>query len=210
MLQKKSEFSSSPFFIVIAGPNGAGKSTTSKEILRPYEIEAFDWDKEFQSVWRKFDFDPLLAEGIRESINSKFESYLSHSFSQDKSVAYETNFHSEYNIQLAKKAKKLGYATILYFLALTDPTIAIQRVQERVRKGGHAVSESTIRERFTRGLQIFDDKAISAFDRIALYNSSNSFELQFVIEDQMPIFIKDIDNDLITLLPNLKALLGYR
>ncbi|MEQ9375953.1 MAG: hypothetical protein RIG68_12290 [Imperialibacter sp.] len=58
----------------------------------------------------------------------------------------------------------MGYTTILYFLALTDPTIAIQRVQERVRKGGHAVSESTIRERFARGLQIFDDKAISAFD----------------------------------------------
>jgi predicted ABC-type ATPase len=71
------------------------------------------------------------------------------------------------------------------------------------------VSESTIRERFARGLQIFDDKAISAFDRIALYNSSSSFELQFVIEDQMPIFIKDVDNDLINLLPNLKALLGY-
>ncbi|MEQ9375952.1 MAG: hypothetical protein RIG68_12285 [Imperialibacter sp.] len=94
-MQKKSELSSSSFFIVIAGPNGAGKSTTSKEILRPYGLEAFDWDKEFHSVWKKFGFDPLLTEGIRESINSKFESYLSHSFSQDMSVAYETNFHSE-------------------------------------------------------------------------------------------------------------------
>ena len=111
----------SPYFIVIAGPNGAGKSTTSKGILEPYNIEAFDWNQEFHKQWETFAFDPTVMEGIRESTNTKFQLHLDQALSKKLSIAYETNFHSAYNIDLAKKARSLGYLTVLYFLALNNP-----------------------------------------------------------------------------------------
>lgn len=196
-----------PSFIVIAGPNGAGKSTTSKDILEPHKIEAFDWDQEFNKQWKTFGFDLAVMEGVRESINIKFQLHLNQAFSKKLSVAYETNFHSAYNIDLAKKARSQGYQTALYFLALSNPEIAIRRVEERVQKGGHSVSESTIRERFTKGLEILDKKALQFYDQISVYNSSERFELQFVIQDQRLEFTKSLDPDIIELLPKMRALL---
>lgn len=73
------------------------------------QLPCFDWDKEFHLQWKTFGFDPGVMEGIRESTNSKFQSHLDQAFSKKLSVAYETNFHSAYNIDLAKKARSQGY-----------------------------------------------------------------------------------------------------
>lgn len=196
-----------PYFIVIAGPNGAGKSTTSKDILEPYKIEAFDWGHEFHERWKKFGFDPGVAEGIKESTNSKFQLHLDLAFTKNHSVAYETNFHTVDNMSLAKKARSQGYITVLYFLAISDPEKAIKRVEERVKMGGHYVSVTTIRERFTEGLKMLDEKAINYYDRIAVYNSSERFELQFVIHDQKLELTGALDPDIVKFLPRLNALL---
>lgn len=39
----------------------------------------------------------------------------------------------------------------LLFLSLPTPEVAIERVSERVRQGGHAVAEEVIRRRFRVG-----------------------------------------------------------
>lgn len=67
---------SDKFFIIISGPNGAGKSTISKEILKPYQIKSFDWDVQFYNNWRKFDFDPVIVDGIINKTNVDFEDHL--------------------------------------------------------------------------------------------------------------------------------------
>jgi len=36
-----------PKLIIIAGPNGAGKSTVSNDIVAEFNINAFDFDKEY-------------------------------------------------------------------------------------------------------------------------------------------------------------------
>lgn len=82
MLPRKSNSDLPPEFVVIAGPNGAGKSTTSKNILEPFSIEAFDWDKQFHIKWESFDFDPTIIEGIRKSVNEDFQNHINSAFSQ--------------------------------------------------------------------------------------------------------------------------------
>ena len=76
----------------------------------------------------------------------------------------------------------------LYFLALKDPEIGIQRVAERVLHGGHNVSEITIRERFEMGLKLLNDKALSFYDKIMIYDSADQFKLQLVIEDKKLVY----------------------
>lgn len=199
----------SPKFIVIAGPNGAGKSTTSQKILTPFKIEAFDWDNQFQSKWKSFDFDPTVVEGIRDSVNAEFQDHIRSAFSDNLSVAYETNFHSGYNLELAENARKKGYETNLYFLALVNPEIGIRRVAERVRSGGHDVSEATIRERFRLGLEFLDTQAIEYYDKIFIYNSSENFERLMVIETQKLLFkSKSLNDSIRQYLPNFHKLFG--
>lgn len=75
-----------PEFIIIAGPNGTGKSTTSKNILEPYGIVAFDWDKEFHKKWKKFGFDhSLMAINNREYLIA-LEKIIESSYIQESKV----------------------------------------------------------------------------------------------------------------------------
>ena len=195
-----------PEFIVIAGPNGAGKSTTSKNLLKPLGIEAFDWDKEFHTRWKAFGFDPAVIEGIREKVNSDFLDHIEKAFSQRQSVAFETNFHSSYNLDLATNARNRSYRCTLYFLALSDPEIAIDRVAERVKRGGHNVDKSTIHQRFKDGLGLLDEKAINFFDRVFIYNSSSVFKLQLVFENKKLIYKDDdLEFRIFNRLPNIKS-----
>jgi len=122
-LRRKSNSDLPPEFIVIAGPNGAGKSTTSKNILLAFGIQAFDWDKEFHTKWKKFDFDPIVTAGIRESVNNDFQKHINSAFFEKRSVAYETTFHSSYNFHLAGEARDMGYRNTLLFLALSNPPL---------------------------------------------------------------------------------------
>ncbi len=48
-----------------------------------------------------------------------------------------------------------GYDLHLIYLWLRSPEIAIARVQERVRAGGHNIPEETIRRRYKRGVENF-------------------------------------------------------
>ena len=123
------------------------------------------------------------------------------------SVAYETTFHSSYNFQLANEARDLGYRNSLYFLALSNPQIGIKRVAERVRKGGHNVSKSTVKERFKTGLEMLDKEAINFFDRIFIYNSAETFILQFVIENKRLVYKSHyIESTIVNNLPNISNL----
>jgi predicted ABC-type ATPase len=48
-----------------------------------------------------------------------------------------------------------GYAFHLVFLWLPSPELALARVAERVRRGGHDVPEATVRRRYGAGLRNF-------------------------------------------------------
>ena len=182
------QIKSNPDFVVIGGPNGAGKSTISRKLLEPLNISAFDWDQRFQDKWNQLGFDPLVIEGIRESVNTEFQEHIDKAFASQEPVAYETNFHSNFNLDLAKRANDPGYNTFLYFFLLSTPELGIQRVAERVSKGGHDVSEETIRERYEAGLKMLDLYAISIYKNVLIYNSSYRFKLQLAIQERNLVY----------------------
>lgn len=59
----------------------------------------------------------------------------------------------------------------LFFLRLPDADVAIARVAERVKQGGHNIPESVIRRRFNAGLRNFQGPYKSAVDAWALFNN---------------------------------------
>lgn len=66
---------------------------------------------------------------------------------------------------------------MLLFFWLHTPELALQRVAERVRLGGHNIPEETLRRRYILGLsnlfKLFMDKVDSWF----LYNNSDSYPI---------------------------------
>jgi predicted ABC-type ATPase len=65
-----------------------------------------------------------------------------------------------------------GFVVKLFFLRLASPELAIARVRQRVREGGHNIPEPVIRRRFASGLNNFETLYKPLVDEWALYDNS--------------------------------------
>lgn len=74
---------------------------------------------------------------------------------QRASFAFETTLASRSFAPWIRKLIDTGYSFHIVFLALPNADMAVRRVAERVRAGGHHVPEETIHRRFDRGRRNF-------------------------------------------------------
>jgi predicted ABC-type ATPase len=72
-----------------------------------------------------------------------------------ESFAFETTLSGRRYGALIPAWQRHGHEVILIFLYLPSVEIAIERVRERVRQGGHNVPEEVIRRRFESGWKNF-------------------------------------------------------
>ena len=168
---------------MIAGPNGAGKSTLSQTILAPFSLTAFDWDFEFHTRWRRFSLDPSVSEGVSNTTNEFFEALVDQSLDDASDFAFETNFHTSEVIELCDRFRRAGFEIRLYFLWLPHSQLAKERVAKRVARGGHPVSNSTIEERFAKGLRLLDGHW-HEFEGLVILNAGLGFrnEVMMIVE----------------------------
>ena len=155
---------------LIAGCNGAGKTTFAKSFL-PNEARCLN-----------FLNADLIAQGL-SPLNSqaaaiKAGRVLGEEFrrfiARRETFAFESTLSGKTYISLLKKARQQGFQITLHYLWLPSPAIAIARVRERVKKGGHDVPEADIRRRFDRSLQHFIHHYIQLGDRWAVWDNQTS------------------------------------
>jgi predicted ABC-type ATPase len=70
--------------------------------------------------------------------------------------------------------KAAGYRLSIYFLSLPNAGMAIARVAERVRQGGHSVPDTIVRRRFTSGWHNFIRVYRPMADEWVLLDSSDT------------------------------------
>jgi predicted ABC-type ATPase len=140
-----------PHVIVIAGPNGAGKSTTAPAILKDYlgVTEFVNADTIAQGLSA---FNP---EGAAFHAGRIMLRRLQTLASERRDFAFETTLAARSYAPWLTALKSVGYTVHLFFFWLPSPECAIARVADRVRMGGHDISEDTIRRRYHAGLKNF-------------------------------------------------------
>ena len=89
-----------------------------------------------------------------------------------ENFAFETTLSGRIYAGLIPSWQANGYAVKLFFLQLVSPELAIARVRQRVREGGHNIPEPVIRRRFTAGLRNFSNLYKPIVDEWALYDNS--------------------------------------
>ena len=142
---------SNPIAMMLAGPNGAGKTTTAMTLFRE-TIGAMDFVN-VDVIARGLsggDPDSVALEAGAIMLNR-----LRQLADQRKNLAFETTGASRTFATWIKKLKAAGYEYHLCFFWLRSSDVAVARVAERVRSGGHHVPEETIRRRYDLGLQNF-------------------------------------------------------
>lgn len=137
--------------IVIAGPNGAGKSTSAPALLRD-TLAIVDYVNADAIAHGLSAFRPERAAVPAGRVALERLRHLAH---QRTNFAFESTLAGRTLAGLVTELKSQGYVFHLEFLWLQDPDLAVARVQERVRAGGHDVSEPVVRRRYERGLTNF-------------------------------------------------------
>ncbi len=66
--------------------------------------------------------------------------------------AFETTLATKSYVSLVKSAQEIGYKVTLLFIWIDSPATAMQRVAERVVKGGHNIPSEIIERLYYRGL----------------------------------------------------------
>ncbi len=72
-----------------------------------------------------------------------------------ENFALESTLSSRSLAPWLKQLKRNGYTVHLIFLWLVDANLAVKRVAERVKSGGHNVPETIIRRRYARSIGNF-------------------------------------------------------
>lgn len=143
--------SANPQVIVIAGPNGAGKTTLAPFLLRD-RLRLLEYVNADPIALGLSGFDPgsvALKAGRVMMLR------LHELVDQRKTFAFETTLAARSYAAWIKKLRGSGYNFQLSFLWLRSPALAVDRVRQRVRSGGHDVAEEVVRRRYDAGLKNF-------------------------------------------------------
>ena len=160
--------------IIIAGPNGAGKTTFAREFL-PNEAGCPQFVNADLIAAGLSPFAPDVAAVRAARIMLESITELER---RGESFAFETTLSGLVYARRIRRWREFGYHVTLFFLSLPNPQMAIERVAERVRQGGHDVPSDIIRRRFVAGLRNFEQVYRDAVDTWAMYDNSGDEPVQ--------------------------------
>ncbi|MGN6162028.1 MAG: AAA family ATPase [Marmoricola sp.] len=133
-----------PVLHVLAGPNGAGKSTYVDRVLTPATGLPFvNADLIAGEIWPGHEVEHAYEAAEMAELERR------RAMNAGKSFISETVFSHESKIALLADASALGYLVHLH-VVMVPVELTVQRVSERVRRGGHEVPEEKIRGRYER------------------------------------------------------------
>ena len=93
--------------------------------------------------------------------------------SQGKSFAFEATLASQALARRLERLKTRAYKVHIVYLWLPTDELAIARVAERVRAGGHDVPSEAVKRRFVRGRRNFFELYRPLADTWRLYDASS-------------------------------------
>ena len=140
-----------PHVIILGGPNGAGKSTTAPALLKGAlgVTEFVNPDVIAQGLSA---FEP---ERVALAAGRVMLTRMRDLARRRANFAFETTLASRRFAPWLAGLRRSGYLVHLIFLWLPSADLAVERVADRVRMGGHTVPEDTIRRRYAAGLRNF-------------------------------------------------------
>ena len=158
--------------VIIAGGNGVGKTTFARVFLQEDDYEFLNVDEIAKSLSAENPGEKKISAG------KLFFQRLNESVAQNKSLLIEITLSGRYLQKQFVTWREQDYQIHIIFIFAESPEILIERIAERVKKGGHFVPDEDVRRRFVRGKQNFWNVYKNSADKWFLYyNTQNNFQL---------------------------------
>lgn len=142
---------SPPVVVVIGGPNGAGKSTCAGTVL-PRQLQLCQFVNADVIAAGLSAFAP---ETVARQAGKIMLARLDELASARQDFAFETTLSAQTFARFLRRLKADGYQVTIVYVWVRTPELAIYRVAERVRRGGHHIPDEVVVRRYWRGLANF-------------------------------------------------------
>ena len=129
---------------MLAGVNGAGKSSVGGELLRRMGKSWFNPDDYARDLRTASGCTATEANGEAWQEGMR---RLETAIAEKRSHAFETTLGGN-SIPAKLREAAVTHDLLMWFCGLDSPEHHIARVQQRVARGGHAIPDATIRERY--------------------------------------------------------------
>lgn len=158
-----------PTIYIIAGCNGAGKSTVANVIL-PQFLNCKEFVNAdsiaaglspFQPETVSFQAGRIMLKRIKELIE------------HNTTFAIETTLTTKSYVNLLKKAKEKKYKIVLFYFWLNSVELALARIEDRVKKGGHNIPKDVVIRRYERSQENLVNLFIPICDKWYMRDNSN-------------------------------------
>ena len=158
-----------PTVYIIAGSNGAGKTTFAMRFLP------------LIAGCRNFINADMIASGL-SPLNARaavmqggrlFLQQINRQIASSASFAFETTLSGRGHARLLQRLRQKGYRVHLYFLWIPNVQLALKRIADRVRRGGHNVPAHAVRRRYDKGLSNLFRRYMPLTDYCAMFDNSS-------------------------------------
>lgn len=153
---------------IISGCNGAGKTTASYTVLP----EVLDCREFVNADEIARGLSPFNSESVAIEAGRLMLKRIDYLLSREETFSIETTLATRSYINLVRSAQCKGYRVNILFFWLRTPELAMLRVTERVRRGGHNIPEDVIRRRYVAGINNLFRLFIPEVDYWCIYDNS--------------------------------------
>ena len=178
-----------PQLYVIAGPNGAGKTTFAREFL-PHFVQCKEFINADLIAGGLAPFSPETA-ALRAGrlLLEQIDLLTKHK----RDFGFETTLSGVTYIALLRRLKAQGYLIHVFFLWLPTVELALARIADRVRQGGHGIPEAVVRRRFHKGLRHLFTRYRPLLNSLTIFDNSGPTPRVIAREELGQLHVVDAD-----------------
>lgn len=129
-------------YIIFAGCNGVGKSTLFQTCTCLHKMPRVNMDEIVKDIGSWKNSSDVIRAG-KEAVK-----LVNHYLDNGISFIQETTLCGHAILNNIEKAHHLGYEIIIYYVSVDSADIAIKRIHERVKCGGHGINDQDVKRRF--------------------------------------------------------------
>ena len=164
---------SNPELIIVAGPNGAGKTTSIAQILKTHEIAYINADE----IYKGLAIGKSKPSHLHITAGKTAIKLANDYINRKQSFIIETTLSGLFHVKLIEQAKQNGFRIKLLYLYLNSPDIAVERVEQRHKLGGHNIPKDDIIRRYHKSLHNLYHVYRTMVDELTVLNNTGSEKL---------------------------------